>query len=92
MNLNIHLFLLFLLSAFLLLSFPASASRLLPHTQGEKELKTNRSYGTIGRNFTRGTLNLMGAEECDERDEECVKRRMIADAHLDYIYTQHRKP
>ncbi|KAH1123202.1 hypothetical protein J1N35_006362 [Gossypium stocksii] len=35
---------------------------------------------------------LMGAEECYEKDEECVKRRMMADAHLDYIYTQNHKP
>ncbi|KAL1060822.1 hypothetical protein V6Z11_1Z068200 [Gossypium hirsutum] len=31
---------------------------------------------------------LMGAEECYEKDEECVKRRMMADAHLDIFYTQ----
>ncbi|CAN1357091.1 Putative phytosulfokines 6 [Linum perenne] len=29
---------------------------------------------------------------CEEKDEEeCLKRRMIAEAHLDYIYTQHQK-
>ncbi|KAH7854177.1 hypothetical protein Vadar_011076 [Vaccinium darrowii] len=36
--------------------------------------------------------NLMGMEECDEKDEDCIKRRMVAEAHLDYIYTQRHKP
>lgn len=31
-------------------------------------------------------------ESCDDKDEECQKRRMTAEAHLDYIYTQHNKP
>ncbi|KAK9175649.1 hypothetical protein WN944_027656 [Citrus x changshan-huyou] len=36
---------------------------------------------------------LMGMEACDENgDEECLKRRIITEAHLDYIYTQHHKP
>ena len=35
---------------------------------------------------------LMGAEDCQTGQEECLKRRMIAEAHLDYIYTQHHKP
>lgn len=39
---------------------------------------------------------LMGLEEYgnedEDEDEECLKRRITAEAHLDYIYTQHRKP
>ncbi|KAF7154511.1 hypothetical protein RHSIM_Rhsim01G0208400 [Rhododendron simsii] len=37
---------------------------------------------------------LMGLEDCNsgDDDEECAKRRMVAEAHLDYIYTQHRNP
>lgn len=35
--------------------------------------------------------NMMGLEHCEDGNEECVRRRMIADAHLDYIYTQHHK-
>uniref|UniRef100_A0A6V7QWQ6 Phytosulfokine n=1 Tax=Ananas comosus var. bracteatus TaxID=296719 RepID=A0A6V7QWQ6_ANACO len=34
---------------------------------------------------------LMGMEECEDEhgnDEERLKRRMISEAHLDYIYTQ----
>ncbi|KAL8151112.1 hypothetical protein V2J09_020920 [Rumex salicifolius] len=37
---------------------------------------------------------LMGfeLESCEEdRDEECLKRRLISEAHLDYIYTQQNK-
>ncbi|CAH8267427.1 unnamed protein product [Arabidopsis lyrata] len=34
---------------------------------------------------------LMGMEYCGEGDEECLKRRMMTESHLDYIYTQHHK-
>ena len=35
----------------------------------------------------------MGSDECDaDKDEECYRRRMTAEAHLDYIYTQNHKP
>jgi hypothetical protein len=32
------------------------------------------------------------AEACEEGNEndECVQRRLLLDAHLDYIYTQHK--
>ncbi|MBA0787247.1 hypothetical protein Gotri_028190 [Gossypium trilobum] len=35
---------------------------------------------------------LLGVEACDAGDDECLKRRIISEAHLDYIYTQHHKP
>jgi Phytosulfokine precursor protein (PSK) len=39
------------------------------------------------------TEQLMGMEECKNGDEECEKRRLLSEAHLDYIYTQgHHKP
>ncbi|KAF5198926.1 hypothetical protein FRX31_011487 [Thalictrum thalictroides] len=41
------------------------------------------------------SLDLMGMEDhCGngDDDEDCLQRRMIAEAHLDYIYTQHHKP
>ncbi|KAF7805678.1 putative phytosulfokines 6 [Senna tora] len=34
---------------------------------------------------------MMGMENCSSGDEECLKRRMTMEAHLDYIYTQHHK-
>jgi hypothetical protein len=41
---------------------------------------------------------MMGAEAeeeeagvaCEEGNEECMQRRLLGDAHLDYIYTQHK--
>ncbi|XP_044506763.1 uncharacterized protein LOC123226314 [Mangifera indica] len=36
--------------------------------------------------------NLMGIETCENEDEECLQRRLISEAHLDYIYTQKLKP
>ncbi|GMJ10724.1 PHYTOSULFOKINE 3 PRECURSOR [Hibiscus trionum] len=35
---------------------------------------------------------LLGVEACDGGDDECLKRRMLSEAHLDYIYTQQYKP
>ncbi|CAD5178510.1 unnamed protein product [Musa acuminata subsp. malaccensis] len=37
--------------------------------------------------------NLMGMEACAGGTEECLERRMMSEAHLDYIYTQrHPQP
>ncbi|CAN6362251.1 unnamed protein product [Urochloa humidicola] len=38
---------------------------------------------------------IMRAEEaeeqaCEEGNDECMQRRLLHDAHLDYIYTQHK--
>ncbi|WOK97300.1 phytosulfokines 6 [Canna indica] len=37
-------------------------------------------------------LNVKGFECEEEADEECQKRRTMAEAHLDYIYTQQHSP
>lgn len=29
-------------------------------------------------------------ESESENDDECLQRRLLRDAHLDYIYTQHK--
>ncbi|XP_022745373.1 putative phytosulfokines 6 [Durio zibethinus] len=76
----------FLLFALFLCFYSASA-RLLPQKQGNGIIQAGL-LTDIKEDFS----NLMGSEECYEKDEECLKRRMIADAHLDYIYTQHHKP
>ncbi|CAN1171527.1 Putative phytosulfokines 6 [Linum perenne] len=35
------------------------------------------------------SMELMGMEKCEKDDvDECLERRMISEAHLDYIYTQ----
>ncbi|GAB4824758.1 hypothetical protein Ancab_007622 [Ancistrocladus abbreviatus] len=38
------------------------------------------------------SVDLVGLEACKNGDEECLKRRITEEAHLDYIYTQHQKP
>ncbi|XP_019156416.1 PREDICTED: phytosulfokines 5-like [Ipomoea nil] len=36
---------------------------------------------------------LMSLEEsCEDNDKDCLSRRMVLEAHLDYIYKQGRKP
>ncbi|KAL5580266.1 hypothetical protein UlMin_012708, partial [Ulmus minor] len=61
--------------------------------QEEQNLKDITSGDSLDElQGTESIDKLMGLEECGNEDEECLKRRMVADAHLDYIYTQHRKP
>ncbi|XP_004497603.1 uncharacterized protein [Cicer arietinum] len=87
---------LLLFSLLILSSFYASPHLLVPPNgskHGEKEL--NVVDNTIPQSSTElkeDMQELMGSEECYEKDEECFRRRMIAEAHLDYIYTQHHKP
>ncbi|KAM2685811.1 hypothetical protein EV2_008772 [Malus domestica] len=77
---NYQNFLIFFVFIFLLLSNPSSA---------RARLQQQNKASLTGSN---DLVNLMGSEECDEKDEECLRRRMIAEAHLDYIYTQNHKP
>ncbi|XVF76268.1 hypothetical protein PTKIN_Ptkin13bG0252800 [Pterospermum kingtungense] len=87
-------FICFLMFILLLLCSYTTSARLLQQNQDEKEFKASGMIIQAGL-FTDAEedfSNLMGSEECHEKDEECVKRRMIAEAHLDYIYTQHNKP
>ncbi|KAJ4705136.1 putative Phytosulfokine 3 [Melia azedarach] len=88
-----HLSLIFLLFTFFLLSYSIS----VPQNQGENEMKAGGSgitHASTLEEIKEDFMNLMGSdsEGCEEQGEECLKRRMIADAHLDYIYTQHHKP
>ncbi|GMI80920.1 PHYTOSULFOKINE 3 PRECURSOR [Hibiscus trionum] len=80
-----------LITAFLLLSSLSTSARLLLQiNQVEEEVNTN---GMIIQADAKEELSdLIGAEECEEKDEECEKRRVIEEAHLDYIYTQNHKP
>ncbi|XP_041028812.1 putative phytosulfokines 6 [Juglans microcarpa x Juglans regia] len=79
----------------LLLCTSLTSSRLLTPKRGEKGtlkvegISTNAAGSLID---LEDISNLMGLEECDDKDEGCLHGRMIAEAHLDYIYTQHRKP
>ncbi|XP_012468209.1 putative phytosulfokines 6 [Gossypium raimondii] len=85
-------FISFLSLAFLLLCcFSTSARLLMQINHGEKEFKANEMI--IQADAKDDFLNLIGAEKCyDQKDEECLERRMIADAGLDYIYSQSNKP
>ncbi|XP_073291094.1 putative phytosulfokines 6 [Primulina huaijiensis] len=76
------------ISLFILLIISHTSARLLPTHQVDKtEIKLNEKSSALEDDFS----SLMGMEECGDKDEECLKRRMIAEAHLDYIYTQHHK-
>ncbi|XP_057483216.1 putative phytosulfokines 6 isoform X2 [Actinidia eriantha] len=79
MKQNHFLLLLFLL---FLVTTAQSSARILATKQGEEMEEITSGH----------SLNLMGVEDCQTGQEECLKRRMIAEAHLDYIYTQHHKP
>ncbi|KAI3909058.1 hypothetical protein MKW98_011419 [Papaver atlanticum] len=77
-----------------------SGGRLLLEKQGEDLHDTNLTNGLANTDLLeseeKDTWKLLGMEDChesgDEKEEECLKRRMMAEAHLDYIYTQHHKP
>ncbi|GFZ17816.1 similar to PHYTOSULFOKINE 3 PRECURSOR [Actinidia rufa] len=69
-----------LLFLLFLVTTAQSSARILATKQGE-EMEEDDSLN-----------QLMGVEDCQHGVEECLKRRMIAEAHLDYIYTQHHKP
>ncbi|KAF3441716.1 hypothetical protein FNV43_RR15631 [Rhamnella rubrinervis] len=78
------------------LIFHHSCARILAPEQVEEqvfnidnEISTHEEGSLTGM---KDLLDLMGSEGCEDKDEECVNRRMIAEAHLDYIYTQHHKP
>ncbi|KAG5556648.1 hypothetical protein RHGRI_007055 [Rhododendron griersonianum] len=82
------------LTVFLLLSHSLTSARPLSPLQGNQIVKGNeitQSLPSINVE-DEDLVNLMGMEECDEKDEDCIKRRMVAEAHLDYIYTQRHKP
>ncbi|KAJ3703736.1 hypothetical protein LUZ61_007441 [Rhynchospora tenuis] len=82
-----------------LLTLHCSSARLLTATEltgisgihkGNDVL--SKTGGTEG-NAEDNPWKLMGMEECKKGDEECEKRRLLSEAHLDYIYTQgHHKP
>ncbi|XP_057425416.1 putative phytosulfokines 6 [Lotus japonicus] len=85
-----------LFSVLLLSSFLASARlHVAPEgpRKGEKEVKVDDNAITLSYAESKDDMEeLKGSEACYEEDQECSSRRMIAEAHLDYIYTQHYKP
>ncbi|RDY12330.1 putative phytosulfokines 6, partial [Mucuna pruriens] len=85
-----------LFSLLLLSSFLASARLLEPPKgprQGEKEGEVNdNAIPQSSAELEDDMEELMGVEECCMKEEECSRRRMMVEAHLDYIYTQHHNP
>ncbi|KAG5602808.1 hypothetical protein H5410_034178 [Solanum commersonii] len=98
-QLSISCFLVFLIIFLFVFLSPASSSRYFLSTRSEvkedvKHGKVNFPLYSVDHMETNDSLNkLMGLEECVEEDGECMKRRVVAEAHLDYIYTQgHNHP
>ncbi|KAL1557652.1 putative phytosulfokines 6 [Salvia divinorum] len=85
MKKKIHSVSLLLILVFLITISHTSSRKL----SSKQEIKTNKSV--TGNGETDSFHNLMGIEECGNEDEECLNRRILADAHLDYIYTQNQK-
>ncbi|KAL1827737.1 hypothetical protein DCAR_0206926 [Daucus carota subsp. sativus] len=77
-----------LLLIFLIASQTSARSLLTTHQGSREQLKLNSLVTKGSESFE----ELMGMEECKNGDEECLKRRAMAEVHLDYIYTQHHKP
>ncbi|XP_044477477.1 putative phytosulfokines 6 isoform X2 [Mangifera indica] len=64
-------------------------ARLILQKRGLEEVKVKEIATEVS---SEQMENLMGIEACENGDEECLKRRLISEAHLDYIYTQKLKP
>ncbi|KAL6559242.1 hypothetical protein OROHE_006611 [Orobanche hederae] len=75
------------ISFFLMIIISSTSAR---HLQGDTGLLT-KSKEIIQLQLN-DFSSLIGLEECsgDNDGESCEKRRMVAEAHLDYIYTQHQ--
>lgn len=84
----------FLLLIFFSLS--TASARILSSKQGDQQDSKASWAAQAGAQLVEikeeDPLNLLELEKCDDKDEECLNRRMAAEAHLDYIYTQHHKP
>ncbi|KAK3118392.1 hypothetical protein QOZ80_9BG0698350 [Eleusine coracana subsp. coracana] len=81
----------------------AAAARNLPavplavlHENGVKDAADGLviQEGAAGNGDELSISEMMRAEEaeeaCEEGNDECMQRRLLRDAHLDYIYTQHK--
>ncbi|CAO2839394.1 unnamed protein product [Amaranthus hypochondriacus] len=90
-----NLIVVFMLFGLLFVSCSTSARVLHLHQppmpQDNLELKVNDSDSSVATN-SEDISNLMGLEEneaCGNKGEECnSERKLLAEAHLDYIYTQ----
>ncbi|KAK7324884.1 hypothetical protein VNO77_28790 [Canavalia gladiata] len=93
MKLSFHLGVILLFFFFLVSSSKLSA-RPLTTEQGRNRSKVNHVSGedfVFGLEGGESFKQLLGMEDCNGENEECLQRRMSLEAHLDYIYTQHHK-
>ncbi|KAB2606577.1 phytosulfokines 6 [Pyrus ussuriensis x Pyrus communis] len=72
---------------FILFSLTLSI-RLLVNKEGHEKVKLSEMVngGSLVELKDSELMNVF------DGDEDCSKRRIMAEAHLDYIYTQHHKP
>ncbi|CAK9323088.1 unnamed protein product [Citrullus colocynthis] len=102
MNQNSHGFFFFFfisfLFIFLLFSSHSASARFPPSKQGIEETHKKLSHGMIQADSWPDSPHIMGGrengeeEEEEEEEEEWEKRKMMLEAHLDYVYTQNEKP
>ncbi|XP_071701399.1 putative phytosulfokines 6 [Rutidosis leptorrhynchoides] len=93
-NFRCSVCLIFLIISIIALFSQASASflHIKPGEKSDDESINTSENSLIDLDPINSFNELMGIEECGTGDEECLKRRVLADAHLDYIYTQRHKP
>ncbi|BBH05090.1 PHYTOSULFOKINE 3 PRECURSOR [Prunus dulcis] len=80
---------------FIISSSTMISARLLGNQEGQEdqvELNAITDWGSLVESEGSELMNLIGVEDCTDGDEDCLNRRIMAEAHLDYIYTQHHKP
>ncbi|GAB4859734.1 hypothetical protein Ancab_011213 [Ancistrocladus abbreviatus] len=76
-----------------LLAFTKAPARLITTKTGDDAKRYEiTNGGSAVEAEDDDSMSLMGSEVCETGDEECLKRRITAEAHLDYIYTQHHNP
>ncbi|XP_008807509.1 putative phytosulfokines 6 [Phoenix dactylifera] len=72
--------------------YTTRASRLLSQPKLDARVDDVTLLGDAAETEERYSRELMELEKCVEEDDECLKTRMISEAHLDYIYTQRHRP
>ncbi|XP_022756644.1 putative phytosulfokines 6 [Durio zibethinus] len=78
-----------LLFFLILISSSHLSARFIANKQGKENVELSQITDIEGIELMN---QLMGVETCDNGSDECLKKRMISEAHLDYIYTQHHRP
>ncbi|XP_047977184.1 putative phytosulfokines 6 isoform X4 [Salvia hispanica] len=84
MNSNFHKLLLILL----VFSTATASARKMASTKAEEvdqQIKGEESNSNVA---SVDSFDLMGMEECGNGETECLMRRAVSEARLDYIYTE----